>query len=63
MKWSLILSTLTVGGWQGIRRGDLTTTPLPVEKRRKAQEVTTKGIVKAGNLHWPDLIQSNPNCY
>ena len=29
---------------------DLTTTPLPVEKRRKAQEVTTKGIVNAGNL-------------
>ena len=26
------------------------TTPLPVEKRRKAQEVTTNGIVKAGNL-------------
>ena len=29
---------------------NLTTTPLPVEKRRKAHEVTTNGIVKAGNL-------------
>ena len=35
---------------EGNLEGDLTTTPLPVEKRRKAQDVTTKGIVKAGNL-------------
>ena len=31
---------------------NLTTTPLPVEKSKKAHEVTTNGIVKAGNLKY-----------
>ena len=34
---------------------NLTTTPLPVEKSKKAHEVTTNGIVKAGNLKYQGL--------